>query len=142
MAVNYTPLPTNAAVAALSVNNPLQELDNAIEAHKALTVAHGLPANANVLGNKTAAGEFIQHGTDASRTTGVLASVQVAKIGFTITFPVAFSAAPLVIPGGVVTNAECYLSAIKITATGFDMYIYDHTGSVTYTDIGWLALGS
>lgn len=66
-------------------------------AHSLASAAvHGLPASANVLGNRNAAGEFIQRGT---ATLIVLSGTSAKQL--VITFPVAFSSL-----GGILITAD------------------------------------
>lgn len=113
----------------------------AVYAHtNASANVHGLPANVNVLGNRNAAGQFVQHGTGSSTTAGSAVSVFRASANTTFTFPVAFSSTPRVwvaLQDGVTGGAGVSL----VSTTGFDSRAWSFSASTTYT-IAYLALGS
>jgi hypothetical protein len=112
-------------------------------AHNATSAAvHGLPSGANVLGNKSAAGEFVQRGRLASTTTGG-SGVTTSIVLDAVTFPVAFSSAPIVLCGGSTDAVSALSCARSITTTGFTLV----TGAVNavsqaVSNSGWLAIGS
>ena len=101
---------------------------------------HGLPASVNVLGNRTASGEFIQRlNTDDLTTSG---GVTFFNISGTITFAVAFSANPIVIPGGTETNTSHFAGAKSVSTTTFDLQTYGTADTTAHNNIGWVALGT
>lgn len=111
-----------------------------LTAHAAASAeVHGLPENVHVLGNRNAAGEFIQHGT--KNATGDQARSITRGCIEAITFPVAFNSTPVVLPGGTTDN-KCHLgSARAVTTTGFSLERFS-TASELVNNMQWLALGS
>ena len=109
-------------------------------AHIAASAAvHGLPASVNVLGNRSAAGEFVQRGTVASMVaTG---SYSISFVTSAVTFPVAFSSTPIVLPGGSTSVGNAALMGTSdITTTGFVLVACIVNGTVTKSNVGWLAI--
>lgn len=85
-------------------------------AHIAASAAvHGLPASVHVLGNRNAAGEFVQHGVSGDVSTSAATSfTQAGEVA--VTFPVAHAAAPRVFAGGNYIGAIlCYAKDISTT---------------------------
>jgi hypothetical protein len=112
-----------------------------LAAHGAASAAvHGLPANVNVLGNRNAAGEFIQRGT-TSGTASVLAGSISYAVLTAKSFPVAFSSSPLVIGGGTTSAVDCIADIFDITTTTFTHARWT-TGVDTAANVGWLAIGT
>lgn len=114
------------------------------EAHRDASAAvHGLPASVNVLGDRTAAGEFIQHAV-----TGNIASANEALSVFysnsnAITFAVAFTSTPRVFGGGTTTADQKISSEISaVTTTGFNLRIWAASNSTTFANNAWMAIGS
>lgn len=103
---------------------------------------HGLPASTRVLGNRNAAGEFIQHGSAASGAiTGTSASVASYR-DIAVTFPVAFSSAPKVFVNS--SNNSAFPNAISVTASGFTARVYDTNSAAgsLIRSIDYIAIGS
>ena len=103
---------------------------------------HGLPASVNVLGNRTASGEFIQRlGTD-DQTLGSV-DRPVYEANGTITFAVAFSANPIVVTGGAESsNTDQWAGVRNISTTAFLLSTFGINSGVSMTNIGWVALGT
>ncbi len=100
----------------------------------------GLPASVNVLGNHSAAGEFVQRGSIASATTDGAFTAAKAK-AVAVTFAVAFSAAPIVIGGGTTSAKNVIPSIYSIATTGF-IYNVISDSTDAAANVGWLALGA
>lgn len=132
----------DAAAASITAGKVTDErgYTESISDHAAVSVAvHGLPASVHVLGNRNAAGEFIQHGT--KKATGDQARSITRGCIEAITFPVAFNSTPVVLPGGTTDN-KCHLgSARAVTTTGFSLERFS-TASELVNNMQWLALGS
>jgi len=100
---------------------------------------HGLPANANVLGNRNAAGEFIQHGDAiASGTLGAFTISHYRLIA--ATFPVAFSTAPRVFTG--CSNATAVTCVGSITTTGCTLVAWGDGTLAATAVVNYIALGT
>lgn len=99
-----------------------------------------LPANVSLLGNRSAAAEFVQRGTITSITT---AGSQYSMYGAdaAVTFAVAFGSTPIVVGGGCTTNANCIPDIHNVSTTGFT---YTRWGPSTgaASNVGWIALGA
>lgn len=103
---------------------------------------HGLPASVNVLGDRSASGEFIQRGTVATSSFGVV-DRSVFLITAAVTFAVAFSTTPIVVPGGSDGGAtDHWAGASVITTTGFTLNKFGVDSGVASGTIGWIALGT
>ena len=110
-------------------------------AHAAADSAvHGLPSGAYVLGNKNATGEFIQHATMTATTSAGF--TQWYANNNSITFAVAFSAAPGVLHGTKQTAStpRGVVTSYSVTTTGFSgrYFTVNATGSLVgyYMAIG------
>lgn len=111
-----------------------------IDTHLAASAnVHGLPSGVYALGNKSAAGEFIQRG--AGTVTAYLAFSTVYASLQPITFPVAFSTTPKVFCGGTTDDYLCIAGVGMITTTSFWLRPIA-LGAVTLSNVGWLAIGS
>lgn len=104
-----------------------------------VTNVHGLPANVAPLGDRSSSGRFIQSGSGVSITTASTVGA-VYTNSQTISFPVAFSSTPLVIPAGAQNGQG--LHAAVISSTGFTMVAVSGSPSVNVTSINWIALGT
>ena len=102
---------------------------------------HGLPASVNVLGNRNASGEFIQRDSGAF-TTGT-SDQAMYPITANITFPVAFSATPIIIPGSNYTgnSVSTMMTATLATTTTCDITGFGNVQS-TATRWAYIALGT
>mgnify|MGYP001616542960 FL=1 len=110
-------------------------------AHIAASAAvHGLPASVNVLGNRSAAGEFVQRSTVASMTTS--GAISFYHVSSAVTFAVAFSATPIVCPGGTTSDVVHFGGVQAVTTTGFSYRRLSNTDSQAASNIGWIALGT
>ena len=97
---------------------------------------HGLPAAANVLGNRNAAGEYVQRG--AATPNSALSAYSLTHYrSINVTFPNAFSAAPRVLVGG---NFPAAVQAV--TATGFTCFIWGDSTLTTSFSVYWTAIGA
>ncbi|KKK85081.1 hypothetical protein LCGC14_2776860 [marine sediment metagenome] len=101
---------------------------------------HGLPASVNVLGNRSASGEFIQRlQTDDITVTSAVTFFQASTA---ITYAVAFSATPIVLTGGTESNVLNLTGAASTTNTTFTMRRYSNVDDEAGLNIGWVALGT
>lgn len=107
----------------------------------ATTQVHGLPANVAPLGNRSAAGEFIQRGYMSS-TGGATSYALYQAVNTNVTFPVAFTNLPIVIPGGTQSTAGVLPFLFNVTTTGFIYTRFDTAASRSAVNIGWIALGT
>ncbi|KKK48557.1 hypothetical protein LCGC14_3143920 [marine sediment metagenome] len=90
---------------------------------------HGLGASVNVMGNRIASGEMLQHGIpNESATFG--ADKSFGAIGTTNqSFPVAFSATPTLVASVHDTTGDTYGSAVgNISTTSFSLRIIGSAG--------------
>lgn len=100
---------------------------------------HGLPASVNVLGNRNAAGEFIQHGSGT--VNGTLGSYTINSFRIlAVTFPVAFSAAPRVVTG--CGNVNQLNSVGTVTASGCTLVAWGDATLAATAVINYIALGT
>lgn len=108
-------------------------------AHIAASAAvHGLPASVNVLGNRSAAGEFVQRGSDTVVGTGSALGTIYYHLK-TVTFPVAFSAVTVVLAAatsGVVCNVG------TTSTTIFTASVWNEVNGAISETIKYLAIGS
>ena len=119
--------------------------DVAAQSHAAASAAvHGLPASVNVMGNRTAAGEFLQHAT-TGQTMGAFGTGATLDTGATqtVTFAVAFSASPTVVAmylsnGTIVAGALTARSTTSFTLQPLGIA----NGNPTAEEINWIAVGS
>jgi hypothetical protein len=100
---------------------------------------HGLPASVNVLGNRTAAGQFVQHGGGASVTTGG-SSVSIFFGTASVSFPVPFSTTPRVSVAG--SSGGVGMHATSISTTGFTIVGLGTAASASISSMSWIAIGS
>lgn len=113
-----------------------------VPAHNVAAGVHGLGASVNVLGNRSASGEFVQRGDTGAQTPTSGALSLFGSAGGTVTFPVAFSSAPRVFAGATNAAAVATLAAIyNVSTTGFTWSAYDF-GTGTARTIQYLAIGS
>ncbi len=102
---------------------------------------HGLPAGAHALGDATGAGAFVQHGV---ATTGVEAGgpgLYYASVA--ITFPVPYSAPPVLLVTANGSPGNSWAAAVPVTATGATLYAESAlSGQVAGQPLAWLAIGS
>lgn len=85
---------TAATLTSSDMNLHVRDNMDYLKAHEAASSAqHGLPASVHVLGNRAAAGEFVQRGS----YTCPLETGSGAEYTLTVTFPAAFSSAPFVL---------------------------------------------
>ena len=108
--------------------------------HNVAAAVHGLPASVNVLGNRSAAGEFVQRGTLAQGTVqnGPLTIYYASQ---TLTFPVAFSSAPYVWGGGIIENAFAFAGVLNISTTACTLIKWS-SDNVTAQTLKWVAMGA
>jgi hypothetical protein len=100
---------------------------------------HGLPASVNVLGNRNAAGEFIQHGSATVAGSSLAISLSNYRTQ-AVTFPVAFATVPRVVVGG--SNTGFPVTATGASTTGFTMLAFGDA-AIPATYVGnYLALGT
>ena len=110
--------------------------------HNVAAAVHGLPASVNVLGNRAAAGEFIQRGNVTAGTTGGDVTVGAINLGV-VTFAVAFSATPVIACSGRSTaSIGIYgAAAYSLTTTGFSAQVI---GEINTASMGasYIAVGT
>jgi hypothetical protein len=92
------------------------------------------------LGNRSAAGEFVQRGTGIGGT-GDNTDRPVYTCGNTVTFAVAFANAPLVWLGGQTASGHISGGCYSITESTFAPSIWTILNSSPST-VRWVALGS
>ena len=99
------------------------------------------PTSVRALGNRTAAGQFVQH-ANTSQTKTTIAGTFAVLPGDAITFAVAFASTPRVCIG-VTQGARAVFSGGMSArdTTGFTPYLFsDGATSVTF-DLDWIAIG-
>ena len=106
------------------------------------TTLLGLPANVNVLGSRTASGEFIQHATLDPPTAGTTGQTLYASSGSAVSYAVAFSSTPKVAWAGTTENVDSFGFATQITTTGFTLKIWSRTSGEDLTNGAWIAHGT
>jgi len=115
-------------------------LDNGSAHATASAAVHGLPASVNVLGNRSAAGEFVQRGS--GNQTGGSSAQSIYPNTFAITFAVAFSSTPIVVAGSTTSGGfTCVGGAQTVSTTGCNVCVMTNTSSSTLNNYGWIALG-
>ena len=121
------------------------EGDNVLTAnvHNVAAAVHGLGASVNVLGNRSASAEFVQRGSLNPAAAGV-SDNPVYKATDAVTFAVAFSATPYVMPAGTTdNNADVIAShALNVSTTGFTFQLANVTSGGNFADARWVALGA
>lgn len=130
-------------VAATQVQAAIAELDSekvdtpSLSAHTgASTNVHGLPASVAPLGNRNAAGEFVQRGNATANGTLVPYSLTHYR-GITINFPVAFSATPRVMVSSL------FPAAVQaISSTGCTVFVWGDSSLTAVNAINYLAIGT
>lgn len=103
---------------------------------------HGLPASVNVLGDRAAAGEYIQRGSNSSSTTSVTPGIEsyTRYRAVAVTFPQPFATG--VVPKIFLSGPWVY-SYDSPSNTGFTAYQYDNMGAASNTvTFDWFAIGS
>ena len=112
--------------------------------HDVAAAVHGLPASVNVLGNRAAAGEFIQRGSLAVTSDSTDRSVFTNTNPGAITFAVAFSATPLVMLGTDYTGTDAFQAAAVrgISTTGMTLSVLSVGGANTALRAAYIALGT
>lgn len=113
-----------------------------IDTHIAASAnVHGLPASVNVLGNRNAAAEFIQHGAaTTANTTETAGNVNSSDNDAAVTYPVAFGSAPRVF-AQTTTGARSTGCVASITTTGFNLRGLGGS-TVLNLSANWLAIGT
>lgn len=112
-----------------------------VDTHLAAAAAvHGLPASANVLGNKSAAGEFVQRGSQTLGSYNQTMTVYFNNSG-NANFPVAF-------PGGtpyfIVNTIDAYPSwagGQMLSSTQYSFAVFHNASTGTIT-VHWIAIGA
>lgn len=107
--------------------------------HNVAAAVHGLPASVNVLGNRNAAGEFVQRGTGTVITTGSAATLSHFHT-LAMTFAVAFGAAPNIYVNNSGNAYPC--GASLISASGFTVFLWDGRSAAISEAITFLAIGT
>lgn len=144
IATQNSPLPVaNGGTAATTASGARTALglvigtDVAAQSHAAASAnVHGLPASVNVLGDRNAAGEFIQHGSGTA--TGTLTAYTLNQFrDIAVSFPVAFSTTPKVFTSSVLPS-----NPHTINSSGCSLRIF---GDATLTNtrvIDYFAIGT
>lgn len=96
---------------------------------------HGLPASVNVLGNRTASGEYIQRGNGSSSTSATISFTH--YVDTTVTFANAFGSTPRVFLSG--TNARL-ASAFSVSSAGFSVRCFG-ISTADSVAFDWVAIG-
>ena len=105
---------------------------------------HGLPASVNVLGNRSAAGEFVQR---ADVNPGAVGSTALSVYGsgvstITITFAVAYSGVVHVWWSGTEgTTEDSWGGATNITTTAFNLVVWSTVAGRDLAGGKWVSLG-
>ena len=122
------------------------DLDTAVglnTTHRGLSAAvHGLPANVNVLGNRNASGQFIQHGYSSSLTTGSNAITWEGYALATISFPVTFTTILTVIVSGKMITATTLAAVLSADVDEFDAIVQSNAASTAGHYLGYIAIGT
>jgi hypothetical protein len=115
----------------------------ATPAHNAASAAvHGLPSGANVLGNKSAAGEFVQRGINTAGGGSTNSGNYVHySASATITFAVAFSSSPVVVAVAVAVSSIGASCINSVSTIGFNAATLGPVG-VANQGVSWIALGA
>ncbi len=109
--------------------------------HNVAAAVHGLPASVNVLGNRSAAGEFVQRATAANANTSANNSLDATwNSSAVITYPVAFTSAPYVVGVNKGTDVLVSIETANVTTTTFSLFAF-YSSNVVAT-LGWIALGA
>ena len=108
--------------------------------HNVAAAIHGLPASVNVLGNRDAAGEFVQR---ATTDPAALAGASTFYTGGAIspTFAVAFSTTPYVAWGGITDAFIMGAMVFSVTTTGFSYRMFGTTDTQDASGGRFIALG-
>lgn len=125
------------AVDAAAARTAIAAVD---DTHQNQTVGpslHGLGANVRVLGNRNAAGEYIQRGSVTGQSSSTSFSPSLIQ-QISVSFPSAFSSAPQVYVNCLAGRPAC---AVSVSATGFTVWVFDNAASADRT-ITYLAIGS
>lgn len=116
-------------------------VSEASSAHVAASSAvHGLPANAFVLGNKGAAGEFVQRGSGTTGATETAFTIYYSANG-AVTFAVAFATTPYVVLGHTGANLSV-VSPVSVTTSGFGALSIGYTGQTASQGFSFIAIGT
>lgn len=104
---------------------------------------HGLGASVNVLGNRSAAGEFIQRGTFNPNSVGTSASTDVfVGAALTVSFAVTFATAAYVPYAGLGDTDIGQLGSVSsITTSSFSIRMWGVNSGQDTTDGRFIALG-
>ena len=110
--------------------------------HDVAAAVHGLPASVNVLGNRAAAGEFVQRATFNPAALDVTASLIYVSAAVGVTFAVAFSSTPFVAWAGT-SGAELIDGMVfSITTTGCSIRAFGVNSGQDAADGRYIALGA
>ena len=109
--------------------------------HNVASAIHGLGASVNVLGNRSASGEYVQRSTYDPPAVSASAISVYSGADLSVTFAVAFGSSPHVWPTGTTTTAQFWSAIHTITTTGFKIATYSGTQSGDPTQGNWVALG-
>lgn len=95
------------------------------------------------LGNRSAAGEFVQRGLQSQTSPNTAWTVYQCQ-DILITYPVAFVSAPIVLAGLSTTVDKVVIpGGYCVTTTTFRLFpSTTNSGVVSFTNIGWVALGA
>lgn len=119
--------------------NPSSSLNiNSPDHPAAVANVHGLPANVNVLGDRTGVGRFVQGGSTTASATGTSWSVSAYRT-YSVTFPVAYASAPRVF-----ASANNKLASITApSTTGCSVIVFDNGTTIsTSSTFHWMAIGA
>jgi len=115
----------------------------AVAAHDVAVNVHGLPASVNVLGNRNAAGEFVQHATfDPVIPTAGTQTVHLSGALGNTTFPVAHSADPVLLPGATDDDIIQWHAFFNITSTTFNTRAIQLSAQTNAVLAGYMTIGT
>jgi hypothetical protein len=112
-----------------------------VDTHLGASAAvHGLPANVNVLGNRTGAGEFIQRGT-ADPAVCSNATTVYRNTATGISFAVAFTACYGVFVSTTSGADNGWFGVIQTSTTSFYVTSFATGNTTDYAEISFIAFG-
>lgn len=113
---------------------------NSVSHIAASAAVHGLGASVNVLGNRNAAGEFVERGTDTGGTVNSAMTIAEFSNDKAVTFPVAFASAPVVV-ATCTDERRAFVCVLSVSTTGFTYVVCAPSGLSGSRQIRWIALG-
>jgi hypothetical protein len=117
---------------------PASDMNTVREEIVAVETALILPANVNVLGNRSAAQEYVQRGVNTITGAGTPTTPAYFH-DKAVTFAVAFSSTPIVVLDEY--TAGYPIGALSTTTSGFTARTWNDSSGAISVNIAWLALG-